>query len=95
MPIVCTQIPTMQRAAPTGWCAPTVIYVVLSVLSVMLLLSYYKTVLDTRVLIPCALYVLMALVLYWLCANGYRSWAWFVLLLPMVVSLLMYVLRLS
>lgn len=76
----------------SGWCAPTVIYIVLAVLNVLLLGKMYGSLLDARVLLSAAFSAFVAVVLYMLCAAGHGSWAWFILLFPFVLSLLIYAL---
>lgn len=75
----------------SGLCAPFIIYVVLSALSVASTLMYTKRV-DGTVLAQALAYVVVAAVLYFLCKTGHKNWAWFLLLLPLILFLVVIVL---
>ena len=74
------------------WCLPTVIYLGLSLLSLAL------SVLDGRYSNIPRVYFVQAFfiafwtsIMYWLCSICYSGWAWFILLFPLILGLVLFV----
>ncbi len=90
---------TIHQKYCSGWCIPTVIYMVLSIISILLQLFQdppanldrgeiigYKV----RVfLIQTIIASLWTLLMYWVCSNCHENWAWFILLFPFLLGLLL------
>lgn len=74
----------------TGWCAPTIIYLALSAIGIVMTYidpqnpAALKT-LGTQVL----LVAIWTALLYWLCLKCYNTAAWFLLLLPVILGVLL------
>ena len=77
----------------SGWCAPTVIYLGLSVLGVLAkaLRGDYNHPYAPTVLLAQGLYVAFWTgIMYWLCASCSSNWSWFILLFPLILGLVLF-----
>ncbi len=75
----------------SGWCLPTVIYLILSIISVVSSLfidigvfKEFGIILFFGHLIITSLFIYL---MYWLCSNCNEKWAWFILLFPIITFL--------
>lgn len=78
-----------------GWCPPTIIYLVLSLvgLSMRALTGRYRSEHGLMLfLIQLAFIGFWTWVMYWLCSMCWGGWAWFVLLFPLILGLVLFVL---
>ena len=75
-----------------GWCAPTLIYLVLAVMSLLATMSMHfrdPEIVTSEAVIMSVLYkIFWAGVLYLLCSTCHDSIAWLVLLVPLIFGLL-------
>jgi len=79
----------------TGWCAPTVIYLGLSVLAILAkaLRGDYNNQYAFSLLLAQGLYIAFWTgIMYWLCASCSNNWSWFILLFPLILGLVLFVL---
>jgi cell division protein FtsW (lipid II flippase) len=81
---------------PKGWCAPTIIYVALGLITILgILFSDRRTVRQSGMTKGSLLLsniislLIMTMVFYLLCSNGYTTTAYVLLLLPIIVGLVL------
>ena len=81
---------------PKGWCAPTIIYVALGLVTIVgILFADRRTMRQAGVTKGSALLsniislLIMTMVFYLLCSNGYKTTAYVLLLLPIIVGLIL------
>jgi cell division protein FtsW (lipid II flippase) len=81
---------------PKGWCAPTIIYVALGLITILgILFSDRRTVRQSGMTKGSLLLsniislLIMTMVFYLLCSNGYTTTAYVLLLLPIIVGLIL------
>ena len=88
----------------SGWCPPTLIYVVLAIASTIISLfvtNHYDNLKNqgaNKVLYAIIHLVVVSFwtwVLYWLCSNCHSNAAWFVLLFPNILFVIYIVIFLS
>ncbi len=88
-----------------GWCWPVYIYIAIAVLQLVAIpmMKAYDSTTKTYTSAPTAIKVryfigslvwnlLIGFLLYYLCKKCHNRWAWFVLLLPIIFDLLLFVL---
>jgi energy-coupling factor transporter transmembrane protein EcfT len=71
----------------TPWCWPLIIYIIIVAISfiVILVSKKDKSMKENGLLWNILWAILFGLILYWLCSNCQNGWAWFLLLLPLIV----------
>lgn len=71
-----------------GWCWPFIIYLILSVITIIFFLFSKQDVgvTITYVLLQLIWIIIIAFIIYWLCKSGKVGWAWFVLFLPLIIQ---------
>lgn len=82
----------MNKVSCNGWCYPAIIYVILAVISLIGTLLYTPEVPEQNSfgmkLLQVVAHIIIAafwtFVIYSLCANCHYTWAWIVLLLPLI-----------
>ena len=81
---------------PKGWCAPTIIYVALGLITILgILFSDRRTVRQSGMTKSSLLLsniislLIMTMVFYLLCSNGYTTTAYVLLLLPIIIGLVL------
>ena len=74
-------------------CAPFVVFVVLAVISTIIYLIIAATSRKADVsqvivylLFHIIFYILFGWLIYYLCKKGHQGWAWFLVLLPLILS---------
>lgn len=72
-----------------GWCWPFVIYLILSVITIIFFLFSKQGVgaTITYVLLQLIWIIIMGFIIYWLCKSGKTGWAWFLLFLPLIIQI--------
>jgi uncharacterized membrane protein YbhN (UPF0104 family) len=80
-----------QCNATNGWCFPVIIYMFLSVLSIISAFYKKRTVQIVQIVQMIIFNLLWGSLLYYLCAKCHNGWAWFILLLPVILIIIIYV----
>jgi ABC-type xylose transport system permease subunit len=88
----------------SGWCLPLYIYIFLAVLqligiSMMKMFDKdkkeYKSIpLSVKlkfIVINIIWNIIVGLIMYYLCKNGYSGWSWFILLLPTILNFIYFI----
>lgn len=83
---------------PQTWCLPFIIYVILSVIGFILMLSNLFSSTNKMTTGQKWMYLILSLVwliffgwlIWYLCRRGHNGWAWFVLFLPLILLALFY-----
>lgn len=74
----------------SGWCPPTIVYLILTTVAIMFSVVHPDVqTTNERISVVIAQILNGAIwtaVLYWLCSICYEGWAWFFLLLPLVLA---------
>ena len=72
-----------------GWCWPFIIYLILSLITIIFFLFSQQSVGETvtYVLLQLIWIIIIGFIIYWLCKSGHTGWAWFVLFLPLIVQI--------
>ena len=76
-----SRLPNSQQC--TGWCTPTIIYLGISVLSILVktLSGNNDHPYSFTLLLAQVLYTAFGTgIIYWLCANCFSKWSWFIIL---------------
>ena len=72
-----------------GWCAPLIIYMVLSVFSLMMILSSNKKNKMNSFVMNLVFMAMIGAIMYYLCKSGHAFWSWIILLLPLILWVLL------
>ena len=76
--------------ACSGWCPPTIVYLILTTVAIMFSIVHPDVQTTNERIAVVAAQVLngaiWTAILYWLCSICYEGWAWFFLLLPLVLA---------
>lgn len=72
-----------------GWCLPVWIYLILSLIGLLGFIFSKHSIAATMVYVIVWLLViaLVVFLMYNLCKNGHTGWAWFLLLLPLIIEI--------
>lgn len=71
----------------TGWCLPTVIYVTLATVSILIRALKGSYDATSTVLVAELIHALFwTAIMYWLCSRGYSVLSWFILLIPLILT---------
>lgn len=73
----------------SGWCTPLIIYLVLSVLGLVGIFRQESKPLNKRIVCALVWTIFWGLLMFELCSRCYEGWAWFVLVGPLVLTLLL------
>ena len=80
---------------PTSWCWPFIIYVVLGLIAMIanlyLLFTSKKVTIGSGVvyvIFKLLFFLFFGWLIYYLCKKGHTGWAWVVLLLPLIISVI-------
>lgn len=79
----------------SGWCTPLIIYLILSVLGLAGILRQEKEPFNKRIACSLVWTLFWGLLMFELCNRCYEGWAWFVLVGPLVLVLLILVIFLG
>ena len=81
-----------MRSGPTGWCTPTVIYLMLGVLGIIFsgFTGRYERA-PLLMLGEVIHTIFWTALLYWFCSIGYSGISWFILLIPIILIFLLIV----
>ena len=74
----------------SGWCIPTIIYLVLAIISIIGSLFTNFSEFSAGVgllmfLVNAVITGLWLYLMYWLCSTCRQGWSWFILLLPIIL----------
>lgn len=74
---------------------PLILYVIISVIYIVYIVFSTPLCYNQIILIVCnvILVILISIILYYLCARGYHTTAWFIILFPYAFILLLFVCR--
>jgi len=71
----------------SGWCLPTVIYVTLATVSVLVRAISGRYGANLAILAGELFHALFwTAIMYWLCSRGYSVLSWFILLIPLILT---------
>ena len=77
--------------ACSGWCAPTVVYMILAVISIFGAIVHPEVSSTSERILMVGVQIvatgLWTFLLYTLCANCYEGWAWFLFLIPLFLAI--------
>lgn len=84
----------MSSCKQSGLCPPLVIYIALSSIGILSMMSPKNSVKDSpdRIWQAIAYTVIMSLLLYYLCSQCHNTIAWGLLLLPFILLAVMFIL---
>lgn len=71
----------------TGWCLPTVFYVTLATVSILIRAIRGNYDANIAILVGELIHALFwTFIMYWLCSRGYSLLSWFILLIPLILT---------
>ena len=71
-----------------NWCLPLIIFVIIAVISILAMIVGGQSFLN--IIISIIFNVLIGLLIWWLCKNNHIGWAWVILFLPLILTVLLF-----
>ena len=80
----------LVRSTPNGWCMPTVIYLMVSVLGIIFSGLTGRYVGAPLLMLGEVIHTIFwTALLYWFCSIGWSGISWFILLIPLILIFLL------
>lgn len=81
----------VKLSTGSGWCLPLMIYIIIVAIGIITTLFVGSTPQQTAgaFIANIIVNILIGILLWWLCKTGKVGWAWFVLLLPIIIWIIL------
>lgn len=84
-----TTTTTTLKEEHSGWCLPLIVYIVLSVLSIIFMLLNNRNQTIVNIIFSLIWIFAWGLLIWWLCKRGHTGWAWVVVFLPLIIFIIL------